>query len=84
MILAFLIELMDQLLEADYEKTIFREKMNGSNEQTIADLLRQSSGVRRSKSMVREAWRRFRKRARRPIGALVKAVGHSPGEAQCG
>src|SRR4051794_8070988 len=38
-----LVELMDQLLEDDYERTIFREKMNGSNEQTIAELLRRTS-----------------------------------------
>jgi hypothetical protein len=71
---AFLIELMDQLLEDDYERTIFREKMNGSNEQTIAELLCRTSGVPWSKYMVREAWRRFRKRARRRIGALVKGM----------
>jgi hypothetical protein len=70
-----LVELMDQLLEDDYERTIFREKMNGSNEQTIAELLRATSGVPWSKYMVRETWRRFRKRARRRIGALVKGTG---------
>jgi len=71
---ASLVELLDQLLEDDYERTIFREKMNGSNEQAIAELLRQSSGVPWSKYMVREAWRRFRKRARRRIGALVRGM----------
>ena len=69
-----LVELLDQLLEDDYERMIFREKMNGSNEQTIAELLRRSSGVPWSKYMVREAWRRFRKRARRRIGAFVKGT----------
>jgi hypothetical protein len=69
-----LVELMDQLLEGDYERTIFREKMNGSNEQTIAELLHRANGVPWSKYMVREAWRRFRKRARRRIGALVKGM----------
>jgi len=69
-----LVELMDQLLEDDYERTIFREKMNGSNELAIAELLRRTSGVPWSKYMVREAWRRFRKRARRRIGAFVKGT----------
>jgi hypothetical protein len=69
-----LAELIDQLLEDDYERTIFREKMSGSNEQSIAELLFRSSGVPWSKYMVREAWRRFRKRARRRIGALVKGM----------
>jgi DNA-directed RNA polymerase specialized sigma24 family protein len=69
-----LVELIDQLLEVDYERTIFREKMNGSNEQTIAQLLHRESGVPWSKYMVREAWRRFRKRARRQIGALVNEM----------
>ena len=72
-----LVELMDQLLEDDYERTIFREEMNGSNEQTIAELLRRTSGVPWSKYMVSEGWRRFRKRARRRIGALVKRTSHS-------
>jgi hypothetical protein len=40
-----LVELMDQLLEADYERTIFREKMNGSNEQTIDRRLHRERGV---------------------------------------
>ena len=34
-----LVELIDQLLEADYERIILREKMNGSKELAIAEFL---------------------------------------------
>jgi hypothetical protein len=66
-----LVELMDQLLETDYERIILREKMNGSKEQAIAEVLRRNSGVPWSKYMVREAWRRLRKRARQRLGWLL-------------
>jgi DNA-directed RNA polymerase specialized sigma24 family protein len=73
-----LVELMDQLLEADYERTILREKMNGSKELAIAEVLRRNSGVPWSKYMVREAWRRFRKRARRRLGWLLDDMDWNP------
>ena len=65
-----LIERVEQLLETDAERMIFREKMSGATEEAIAGILCKSSGVPWSKYMVREAWRRFRQR----IGRQVKAL----------
>jgi DNA-directed RNA polymerase specialized sigma24 family protein len=73
-----LVELMDQLLEADYERIILREKMNGSKELAIAEVLRRNSGVPWSKYMVREAWRRLRKRARRRFGWMLDEMDLNP------
>jgi hypothetical protein len=70
----FLIDLLDQLLETDYERAIFREKMKGTRERLIAEILHRADGVPWSRYMVREAWRRFRKRARRRIAEVVEAM----------
>jgi hypothetical protein len=67
-----LLDLVSRLLKSDFERTIFREKMNGAGETAIAETLRNETGVPWSKFMVREAWRRFRQRARKQIALLLE------------
>jgi DNA-directed RNA polymerase specialized sigma24 family protein len=70
-----LLDLVGRLLKSDAERTIFREKMRGAGESAIAETLRTETGVPWSKFMVREAWRRFRARARRRINDLLEGPG---------